>query len=120
MAHYEPLWPIVGPMLLPAIRRGGTSVEEVCEALATDMAQLWIAHQGEAVHMALVTQVGEGECHLWLLGGKKRHRWLHLIEDLKAAARAIGCRKLTLGGRKGWRRVFPDWRVTGDGLEIDI
>lgn len=115
MAAWEPLWPVVGPMLAPSIARGDASLDEVLEALGSGHAQLWIAHEGEAVWMAMLTQCGGGAVHIWHLGGRGPARWLHLIDELKRRASERGFAKLTVEGRKGWQRLLAPYGFTAAG-----
>ena len=109
-------------MLAPSIARGDAGLPEVLDALATGHAQLWTAHEGERVHMAMLTQCGGNTVHIWHLGGREPGRWLHLMNDLKARAWERGFHTITLEGRKGWRRLLAPYgfHAAADLLECRL
>jgi hypothetical protein len=48
-----------------------------------------------------------------VIGGREKHRWLrHCLEDFEAQAKAAGAIRIEIEGRRGWRRVLPDYRET--------
>lgn len=110
------IWPAVAPLLIPAIEQGGEATfNEVAEEIDAGLAHLWIAHEGEDVRMALVTQhASDGSFHLWLCGGREMSTWLRFLPVVKAAARDAGCDRLTIDGRRGWGRVLG-WAKAPDG-----
>lgn len=110
------IWARCRPWLLAALRpECGTEASLVAD-LTLGLAQLWV---GEAA--ALVTQRvdgPDGPClHVWLAGGDLTEI-LELKPGVEAWGRAQGCNRVTLSGRKGWRRVLaPHGFVTvGDEL----
>ena len=109
-------------MLARSIARGDAPLAEVLADLSTAHAQLWIAHEGDDIAMAMLTQCGERVCHIWHLGGREPSRWLHLIEDLKARAKERGFHTITLEGRRGWQRLLAPYgfRPVADLLECRL
>ncbi len=45
------------------------------------------------------------------LGGKSMNRWIHLTDLVEEWARQNSCDSLEIGGRKGWGRVYPDYKL---------
>lgn len=121
-AAWEPLWPVVAPMLAPAVERSGeATLCEVAEAIEAGDAQLWIAHDAERVGMAMVTRLNRTArglvCEIWQLGGANRGEWLGLLPQLEAAAKERGCVAVEIIGRRGWARLLPEYRETAVVLE---
>lgn len=57
----------------------------------------------------------------WRFGvGDGRQNWQHLMAGVLAWARSEGCKIAEGCFRKGWRRVFTDWRHTHEFIERDI
>lgn len=112
------IWDAAAALLAPAIERAGqTDLAEVLADLQAGRAQLWVARD-DAVRMAGVTARHGDCCHVWLLGGSADFR--AIAETVKAAARDAGMTAMSIDGRPGWRRVFSDWTVNGDVLEVAI
>lgn len=114
-------WPEACGWLKPAIAWAGeTTEEEVAAALASGMAQLWIA-EDETVRCAVVTCLSRTTrglvCEIWLTGGGDHREWLHFIERIEEAARGRGCVAIELTGRKGWARLLPQYRQKAVVLE---
>ena len=101
--------------LLPAQKREGGEEAEVVADLASGMAQIW---EGEGA--GLVTQCVAGlsgrSLHVWLAGGNLREI-IALRPGVEAWARAQGCVRVTIDGRRGWAKVLRGWGyVIGDGV----
>lgn len=108
-------WGRVRHLLIKAIEWSGDWTESmVIAALATGSAQLWIG-EDDAVRCGVVTCLSRTArglvCEIWLMGGEDRHRWLHFLETIEAAARAHGCVAIELIGRRGWARLLPEYRT---------
>lgn len=53
--------------------------------------------------------------------GRNVRSWCGDAEaSLIAFGRAVGCHKLRIEGRKGWRRILPHWARVGDDLELMV
>ena len=86
---------------------------EVEALLLGERAQLWL---GEGC--AGVTEIArDGRLHMMLAGGSMAGL-LAMRESVEAFARANGCRAVYLAGRKGWRRVFPQFGYAFDGEDM--
>lgn len=103
--------------LLAALEPNCGSEQDILADLQAGRAQLWA---GEA--SAMVTQCvadEQGPClHVWLAGGNLADI-LRLKPGVEAWARALGCGRVTINGRKGWARVLrrSGYAVNGDELE---
>ena len=104
-----PLWSVlfqkVEKILEPALEYDNThNMQDVADCINSCTMQLW-----SGTHSAVVTQIQDFPrmkvLHIFLAGGN--------LEDLETLtphiqkfAEDMGCRKITLTGRKGWSRTF--------------
>lgn len=110
-------WAEIEAMLRPVAERGGHDWSEVIDKLAADHAQMWIVWDGSLI-AALVTAVtSDGVCVAWLAGGREHRSWARVADRvIPKAAKELGCSRVRIWGRPGWKRVFPHWReVERDG-----
>jgi hypothetical protein len=64
---------------------------------------------GAAVTQLHMTNAGK-LCNIVLCGGKDFRRWVGLKDAIETYARVEGCTKVRMSGRRGWARVFRDYR----------
>lgn len=107
-------WARARHLLLPALAWAEDSSEDdVVAALRNGTAQLWIG-EDDQVRCGVVTCLSGTPqgliCEIWLMGGRDRHRWLHFLDVIEAAARERGCFCMELTGRRGWGRLLPQYR----------
>lgn len=77
-------------------------------------AQLWC---GDGC--AGVTEVApDSRLHILLAGGAMPGL-LAMLPSVEAFARAMGCRAVYLGGRRGWRRVFAKFGYAQQGEDME-
>lgn len=58
---------------------------------------------------------------IWIGVGLNARQWCGTAErEISAFAREIGCNRLLIEGRKGWRRILPHWTQIGDDLELPL
>lgn len=114
-AWHAALWPVVAPLLAPALSRSPDR-PDLPAALRAHTAQLWVVLDDvppASLLAALVTRVsdhpdGARRCLLWLAGGRAVRRWAAAaVATIGAWARAEGCAELWGAGRPGWRRYAP-------------
>lgn len=103
-------WDIARRWLLPALR---TETEaDVIEGLKSGACQLWMGERS-----AMVTQY-LGDClHGWLAGGELEEI-KRMIPGAEAWARAAGCTRVTIAGRKGWARALKPLGFEPQGAEL--
>ena len=115
-------WPHVASLIKAAMEKGRlSSYAEVEHAVRNGNALLWLAWNGEKIKAAAVTELGHanGEtfCTIVACGGHDRSHWLPLIAGLEAYGKGQGCAAMRIYGRRGWRKLLPDYRTTRVLLE---
>lgn len=88
---------------------GGThALEDVYTELRENRAELWMF--GDSIAITTVNQFPRSrDLHVWLAAGKldDMQRGLPFLDQM---ARDLGCRRVTVSGRKGWERVLTEYR----------
>ena len=111
------LWVIAEPLLaLGASWSRKVSLEDVRERLGAGFGQLWLVFDPatSVVLCAFVSELvdypsGYRAGRVVLLGGGSLERWRHFLPRIEQWAKQEGCRALEIVGRRGWKRVFPDY-----------
>lgn len=120
------VWPIVAPLLAPAVVRadGQIEIDDVYQQLITRDMQLFTAWDGTDCLAAAVTQI---ICYprrkvlgIPFIGGRKRGDWLSFQPVFEAWARDKGCDALEGYARPGWLRVLRDWRHCWTVIRKDL
>jgi len=105
------VWPHVSPLLKAACYRTGLNAFRDIEAdILAGRSLLWMAWNGRTVESAAATILINSEigkvCIVTACGGSDMKRWLPLIGRIETYAKAEGCRRVRIYGRKGWLRVL--------------
>ena len=114
-ARVKEIWPHAGPLLEAACYRTGlTAFEDIEAGIVAGNSLLWLAWNGLMIESAaatviISTAIGK-VCIITACGGSDMRRWLPLIDRIEAYARAEGCRRVRIYGRKGWLRVLNGYR----------
>lgn len=123
-ARVGEVWPLVRSMVLSAITRTGLSHSGDIEAsILSGDSLLWItpASDGRSIEAAASTKLSltdaEKVCVLVACGGTNRRRWLPLLAQIEAYAKAAGCSRVRIFGRRGWARVLESYAVEHVVLE---
>ena len=45
-------------------------------------------------------------CHIYIMTGRQRHKWQHLISKIENFAKEEGCEMMELIARPGWQKVY--------------
>lgn len=111
------MWPHVEPMLRAAIDRTRLSLFADLERdVLKGHALLWLAWNGEAIEAVAATALHPTEgglvCSILACGGSDMRRWLPLIEQIETYAKAEGCARCRIVGRKGWLAVLNGYHET--------
>lgn len=122
-------WPLVEKMLAPAIALTGGAYEpdDVLRDVEEKNAQLWVVLIGETVVGAVVSTITVYPRFKALgcpfVGGADNRLaewWRPTFEHLEAFARAMDCRRIEGGMRKGWARLLPGMESVGVMLRKEL
>lgn len=119
------IWPHVWERLQKVYQRTDLGRFKKCEEdVFTGRALLWLAWRQPEVLASVVTQIWETErstvCLILACGGEKAREWLPLMASIEQYARAEGCNKIRIYGRKGWLRLLPDFHAPFAVIEKDL
>ncbi len=121
----EPLWPSLREKLNPAIARSRGLINEqnTFEKLRDFKWQCWVAYRGTTLLAAIVTRIlvapsGKRLLDAILAGGEDGKSWQRpIVERLKQFMHEEDCQAFQLLGRRGWERVYPEFKVEQIVLE---
>jgi hypothetical protein len=119
------IWPHAAPLLCAACRRTGLNAFADLEAdVLCGRGLLWIAWDGRTIEAAATTVLIRSEtgkvCIITACGGRDMKRWLPLIDQIEIYARAEGCRRVRIFGRKGWLRVLKGFEQKHIIMDKDL
>jgi len=118
------VWENVAPLLARVTQHteGEMEPDDFLEALSLGEMQLWIAVEKygmleDSVHTAMVTQIihypQKKVLRVIAIAGsnfKELHESFNSM--VEAFAIQAGCSSMELWGRKGWKKMLPDWKDT--------
>jgi hypothetical protein len=130
----EKVWGIVEKDIKSALAYSGqlTDSDFVFDTLKEGKFQLWVLwdkKQSKAVDKyfgVVVTEIIKRKfgkvCHIYIMTGKQRTKWQHLITKVEDFAKQEGCKMMELIARPGWQRVLNafDYKRTHVVLEKKI
>src|SRR5882762_99144 len=124
-ARVREIWPHVAHLIRRAMERGGMGgFAEVERSAGEGRALLWLAWDGAQILAAAVTELdlinGVKLCTIVACGGHGFERFGGLIGGLERFARAEGCARVRICGRRGWARWLPDYSVKRVILEKEL
>lgn len=113
-ARVGEIWSHVGPLLKAACYRTKLNAFADIEAdILAGRSLVWVAWNGCTVESAAATILINSEigkvCVITACGGSDMRRWLPLIDQIEAYARAEGCKRVRIYGRKGWLHVLDGY-----------
>lgn len=109
----SPWW----PEIVKCAKRGGHTAAEVIEETVTGKAVGWPVDGG----FLLLARTADDALLVWIGVGQGVRNWCGEAEArVSEFARAIGCNRLKIEGRKGWQRILPHWTRVGDDLELPL
>ncbi len=105
---------IVSPLMRRAVERcGDWSVAAIWSGLCERRMLLWLVVRDLSIAGVVVTKLEKTPkdviCVIVLCAGRHLLRWRHLIGTIEQFARAEGCARVRMQGRRGWRRIFKDY-----------
>jgi hypothetical protein len=110
------IWPHVVGLIHDAVRRTNLNhTRDIERDVLHGNGLLWLACEGStikaAMTTALITTDRDKVCILTACGGKDMADWLPLHAKIEAYAKAEGCSRLRIYGRKGWARALENYHV---------
>ena len=112
------VWEEVTPLLdtVKEHTEGELETDDFLEPLTHGDMQLWIATEGSTVHGVMVTQLipypQKKILRIISLAGDNFEELRGFQEMIEAFAVKTGCTALEMWGRKGWKKLLPDWEDT--------
>ena len=121
----DTLWPTLSQRLAPAVERSRGMIveEEVFEKLAAGQWLCWCAYDDSDLKAAVVTRIistrsGKRILQALLAGGEDRKLWQRpIVERLMKFMTDEDCDSFRIVGRKGWERIYPEFKVQEIVLE---
>jgi hypothetical protein len=119
------IWPHVSPLLKAACYRTKLNAFADIEAdILSGRSLVWMAWNGRTVESAAATILINSEigkvCIITVCGGSDMKRWLPLIDQIEAYAKAEGCKRVRIYGRKGWLRVLDGFEEKHVIMDKDL
>ena len=112
------VWEEVAPLLdtVKEHTEGELETDDFLEPLTHGDMQLWIATEGSTVHGVMVTQLipypQKKILRVISLAGDNFEELRDFQEMIEAFAVKTDCTALEMWGRKGWKKLLPDWEDT--------
>ena len=109
------IWDKVAPLLerVKEHSEGEAEPDDFLEALTHGDMQLWIATEDSNMHSAMVTQIvpypQKQILRVILIAGSDFKRLYEFNDMIESFAIRTGCSGMELWGRKGWKKLLPDW-----------
>ena len=110
------IWEDVAPMLarVTSHTEGELEPDDFIEPLTHGEMQLWIGIEDKEIIAALITQVipytQKKVLRLISLAGEDFNKFKDFISMVESFAIRSECSSLEMWGRKGWKKLLPDWR----------
>lgn len=110
------IWHRVEPMLQKVVdhTEGELQPEDFLENIVNKYMHLWLSVEDTEITMAMVTQIIEyprrKTLRIIAISGKNFKKTHSQFNDIiESFAIQTGCSGLELWGRKGWKKMLPDW-----------
>ena len=111
------VWEDVAPMLAQAAEHseGELEPEDFIEPLSTGEMQLWVAYEdNERINATMITQFIQYPqkkiLRIISLAGENFAEIKDFQSIIEGFAIKYGCIAIELWGRKGWKKLLPDWK----------
>jgi len=110
------MWEEVAPLLAKVAphTEGELHPDDYMEPLTHGDMQLWVVVEDKRVIAALVTQIipypQKKILRLISLAGEEFNKIKNFLEMVESFAVKCECSGLEMWGRKGWKKLLPDWK----------
>ena len=133
-SNLDDVWSLVKKDISEALSYSGnhTDSQFVYDTLKEDKMQLWVVWDKdkpttlEKYYGVVVTEIVKRKliqsCNIFIVTGRHRQQWQHLISVLEDFAIENNCTNMELIARKGWQRIMEqfDYKQTHVVLEKPI
>ena len=112
------IWEDVAPLLemVKEHTEGELETDDFLEPLTHGNMQLWIATEDKDIHAVMVTQFviypQKNILRIISLAGDDFEKIRNFQEIIEGFAIKNECTALEMWGRKGWKKLLPDWNDT--------
>jgi len=109
------IWEEVAPLLdkVQEHTEGEVESDDFLEPLTHGDMQLWIVTEDSILHSVMITQIipypQKKVLRVISLAGSEFNKLNEFQAMLESFAIRTGCSSLELWGRKGWKKLLPDW-----------
>ena len=111
------VWGDVSPLLLTVSQHaeGEMEPDDYLESLTHGDMQLWTAVEEKKIILAMVTQIvpypQKKVLRIIAISGEKfKEAHKHFNDVVESFALRVGCSSMELWGRKGWKKMLPEWK----------
>ena len=133
-SNLDDVWSLVKKDIQEALSYSGnhTDAEFVYDTLKENKMQLWVVWDNsksktvDKYYGVVVTEIVKRKliqsCNIFIVTGRQRQKWQHLISVLEDFALENNCTNMELIARKGWQRIMEqfDYKQTHVVLEKQI
>tara|TARA_R100001510_G_C7524250_1_gene118438 strand:+ start:196 stop:639 length:444 start_codon:yes stop_codon:yes gene_type:complete len=133
-SNLDDVWSLVKKDISEALSYSGnhTDAQFVYETIKQNKMQLWIVWDKDKeatidkYYGVVVTEIVKRKliqsCNIFIVTGRHRQKWQHLISVLEDFAVENNCTNMELFARKGWQRIMEqfDYKQTHVVLEKQI
>ena len=133
-SNLDDVWNLVNKDISEALSYSGnhTDAQFVYETVKENKMQLWVVWNKDKkttldkYYGVVVTEIVKRKlkqsCNIFIVTGRHRQKWQHLINVLEDFAIENNCTNMELFARKGWQRIMEqfDYKQTHVVLEKQI
>lgn len=123
--YVRDIWPAIKPLLKAAIDRTRISAwQPIADDILSGKSLVWLCRDGGKILCAGATSLKLTDfglvCVVVACGGSDMDRWVHLLDRVELYAKAEGCARMRIFGRRGWLRILPDYRMQAVILDKEL
>ena len=120
-SNLDDVWSLVKKDISEALSYSGnqTDAQFVFESIKENKMQLWVVWDKdkpttlEKYYGVVVTEVVQRKlkrsCQIFIMTGKHRQKWQHLISVLEDFAEEQECQQMELFARPGWQKILQNY-----------
>ncbi len=110
--HIEEIWSLVVPLFEAAKSEEPFKAEDYKQDCLRGKYVLWMGRNGQVAVMLEVSDYHNGkQCDIVALVGSELPSWIDELKEIEAWATRVGCSRMKLTGRPGWKKVLEDYTL---------